>query len=342
MKRCLHFRSVLLFVALLVVVAFSSGCRKEAPPVSGPPPAEDPSPPSPPEPPQALSPITGLPLVNAGSPVAVSIDNHPDARPETALNQADIVYEVLAEGGITRYLALFHSKAPEIVGPVRSSRPYFALLAKEWGAVFAHCGGDPDMNRYLSEWNVTDANEFGYGHLYWRDNTRNMPHNLYSSVENLRRAADDELPEPLQRYDFTGWAEVPEAGLLIRYGRSYAVRYRYAEGGYERYILEGSREPWLHVDRETKETIHASNIIIQYARTKVIDAEGRLDIDLIGEGKAVFLLGGTYSEGTWEKTAVSEPTWFYGAGGQKITLAPGQTWVQIVPEDAKVEKLPAQ
>ena len=56
----------------------------------------------------------------------------------------------------------------------------------------------------------------------------------------------------------------------------------------------------------------------------------------------MFLLGGTYSEGTWEKTAVSEPTWFYGAGGQKITLAPGQTWVQIVPEDAKVEKLPAQ
>ena len=56
-----------------------------------------------------------------------------------------------------------------------------------------------------------------------------MPHNLYSSVENLRRAADDELPEPLQRYDFTGWAEVPEAGLLIRYGRIYAVRYHYAK-----------------------------------------------------------------------------------------------------------------
>ena len=164
MKRCLHFRSVLLFVALLVVVAFSSGCRKEAPPVSGPPPAEDPSPPSPPEPPQALSPITGLPLVNAGSPVAVSIDNHPDARPETALNEADIVYEVLAEGGIT---GIWRSST---VRPLRSwdrcvVPDHFALLAKEWGAVFAHCGGDPDMNRYLSEWNVTDANEFGYGHL---------------------------------------------------------------------------------------------------------------------------------------------------------------------------------
>jgi hypothetical protein len=332
-------------LTLFISLIFLQGCARREPVSGGPPVSQDPdpsgpeapSPPLPPEPPQDASPITGEPMVNPGSPVAVAIDNNPDARPQTGLNEADIVYEVQAEGGITRFLAVFHGKSPEVVGPVRSSRPYFALLAKEWGAVFGHCGGDPDLDRYINEWEVVDANEFGLGHLFWRDGSRYMPHNLYTSVENLRKVPSRELASPPKRYEFGAWAEEPETGLQIRYGRSYAVEYRYAGEGYNRYILQGSAEPVLHVDRETEKPVLASNIIVQYASSRVIDDEGRLDIDLEGKGKAAFLLGGVYGEGTWEKQGVSEPTLFLTSGGGRINPAPGQTWVHIVPLDASVE-----
>lgn len=336
---------LILMIAALMAVLPACGRRTETPagspvsqnpePGAGEPPADMPE-----EPQAELSPLTGLPMVSPGSPVTVAIDNNPSARPQTGLNEADIVYEIPAEGGITRFLALFHSRSPEVVGPVRSSRPYLALLAREWGAVFGHCGGDPELDRYINEWKVVDANEFRLGHLFWRDKTRSMPHNLYTSVENLRKVPSEELPAPSHRYEFKEWSKEPEAGISIRFGKSYAVEYRLAEGGYNRYVLEGSRgEPVLHVDRDTGEPVLASNIIVQYAQMRVIDSEGRLDIQMVGSGKAAYLLGGTYQEGTWEKKGVSEPTMFYNAQGERISLAPGQTWIHIVSPDAGVSLL---
>ena len=271
--------------------------------------------------------------------MAVSIDNYPKARPESGLSDADIIYEALTEGGITRYLAIFHGRAPSTVGPVRSARPYFALLAKEWGAVFAHCGGDPKDIEPIREYNVADADEFKHGNLYWRDNSREAPHNLYTSVESLRQVTSTPLPEPARRYDFGDWAAEPVAGIEVRYSKNYAVQYRYAGKKYERWVLDGDREPWAQEDRGTGRKPEVANVIVQFAKTRVAYADGGVIIDLIGEGKAVYLLGGTYSEGTWKKASVSEPTLFYTEQGGKITPAPGQIWVQIVPEDASVRIL---
>lgn len=344
--------SLVLLIALLSLAAVLSACGNRDREASGPPVGQEPDPPAqedpsspadPTEPPADPSPLTGLPMVSPGSPVAVAIGNNPDARPQTGLTGADIVYEIPAEGGITRFLAVFHSRAPEVVGPVRSSRPYFALLAKEWGAVFGHCGGDPELSRYINEWKVVDANEFALGHLFWRDSSRSMPNNLYTSVENLRKVPSAELPAPPQRYEFKDRSVKPEAGISIRYGKSYSVEYRLAEGVYNRYILQGSQaEPVLHVDRDSEEPVTASNIIVQYTTMRVIDSEGRLNIDMVGSGKAVFLLGGVYEEGTWKKTGTLEPTVFYDAHGEKITLAPGQTWIHIVSPDAVVKLIPPE
>ena len=277
--------------------------------------------------------------MNPGSPVAVSIDNYPKARPESGLSDADIVYEALTEGGITRYLAIFHSRAASTVGPVRSARPYFALLAKEWGAVFAHCGGDSKDVEPIREYNVVDADEFKHGDLYWRDDSREAPHNLYTSVESLRKVTSTPLPGPAKRYDFGNWTTEPVAGIEVRYSKNYAVQYRYAGKKYERWILDGDREPWPQEDRGTGKKPEVANVIVQFAKTRVAYADGGVIIDLIGEGRAVYLLGGAYSEGTWKKGGIEEPTLFYTQQGAKITLAPGQTWVQIVPEDASVRIL---
>lgn len=335
-KKTVWFRAILVTVAVLAASAAVLGCGRAAVPTAKPPVAEKPTPPPLPV---ALSPITGEPLVKAGSPVAVSIDNYPNARPQTGLNEADIVYEALAEGGITRYLAVFHSRSPETVGPVRSARPYFALLAKEWGAVFGHCGGDPKDIQPIRDWNVVDGDEFGNGHLYWRDNSRSAPHNLYTSVENLRKVPAKTLPAPAKRYEFAPWAANPEAGLMIRYNKDYAVEFKYADHCYNRYIYEKSAQPWLHKDRKTEAPVKASNIIIQFAHSKVAYSDGGLIIDLTGAGKAAFLSGGVYSEGTWAKESVDKPTVFCGPDGKKISLAAGQTWVQIVPEDTKIDRI---
>jgi len=329
-------------VALIaMLLAFTSaavaGCGSPSPaPVTSNPPGQ---PRGTPQLPVLLSPITGKPIVKQGSPVAVSVDNFPNARPESGLARADLVYEVLSEGGITRYLALFHSQAPSVVGPVRSARPYFALLAKEWGAVFAHCGGDPKDVEPICEWNVVDADEFKHGELYWRDKSREAPFNLYTSVDNLRKITSDPLHAPGKRYEFQDWTDKPVAGLEIRYGREYAVQYKHAGKKYERWILDGSREAWAYGDRDTNEKPEVANVIVQFARSRVAYSDGGLVIDLIGEGKSAYLLGGRYSEGTWKKESLDKPTFFYTAEGKKITLTPGQTWIQIVPEDARVTVL---
>ena len=332
---------VCLLLAGIAAAVFLGGCQGAAPAATDPndPPGSKPPPTGSTEPPVPLSPITGLPVVKTGSPVAVSTDNYPNARPQSGLARADIVYEVLAEGGITRYLAVYYSQAPGTVGPVRSARPYFAMLAKEWGAVFAHCGGDPKDIQPIRDWEVVDGDEFRYSSLYWRDDSREAPHNLYTSVDNLRKVPAKPLPEPEKRYEFQEWTDKPSAGLEIQYGRSYTVQYKYMDKKYERVIRDSGLEPFVYQDRGTNEKPAVSNVIVQFAKSRVAYSDGGLVIDLIGEGKALYLLGGRYSEGTWKKEGVDEPTWFYTAGGQKIILTTGQTWVQIVPTDAEVSEL---
>ncbi len=337
----------LLSCALLVAltaVGLLSGCQETVSPATNPQSSTDPTtPPAGPAGPEApLSPITGLPMKDPGHVVAVSTDNLYPARPQSGLAKADIVYEVLAEGPVTRYLAIYLSEAPKTVGPVRSVRPYIALLAKEWDAVLAHCGGSDDGLVAVKEYGVVSANDMTHGGLYWRDNSREMPHNLYGNVETLRKVAPGAATPPEKRYEFREWAEEPLTGFEVRYGKSYAVRYSYHGGKYERTVLDGNLEPFVQADRESGETCSISNVIVQFAKTRVLDKELRVAIDLIGEGKAVFLLGGRYSEGTWKKASVEEPTWFYTSEGNKIALTPGQTWVQIVPETAQVSELPAK
>jgi hypothetical protein len=342
MKPAVREKGAAIALAFLAMAAFAAsvllaGCGGGPSPVTSDSPAPGRDNTS--QPPAPLSPITGKPVVKPGSPVAVSVDNYPKARPESGLAQADVVYEALAEGGITRYLAVFYSQAPAVVGPVRSARPYFALLAKEWGAVFAHCGGDPKDVQPIRDWNVVDADEFKHGELYWRDNAREAPHNLYTSVDNLRKTTSEPLPAPGKRYEFQDWSDKPVAGLEVRYARDYAVQYKYAEKRYERWILDGNQGPWQYRDRDTNEKPDVANVIVQFAKSRVAYSDGGLIIDLVDEGRSAYLLGGRYSEGTWKKESLDKPTFFYTAEGKKIALAAGQTWVQIVPEDATVSVL---
>ena len=137
-------------------------------------------------------PLTGLETAEAPEQraVAVMVNNHPNARPQSGLDKADIVYEVLAEGDITRFMAIFESEEPETVGPVRSARDYYIELAKGYDSIFVAHGYSPEAKKMLSSGYIDELNGMHYdGTLFERVSFRKAPHNSYIDFENIERGA---------------------------------------------------------------------------------------------------------------------------------------------------------
>ncbi|MHC8520306.1 DUF3048 N-terminal domain-containing protein [Rossellomorea sp. H39__3] len=142
---------------------------------------------------ESHSPLTGeVQDEGDGRSIAVMINNHPKARPQSGLSKADIVYEILAEGNITRFLAIFQSERPENVGPVRSARDYYISLAKGYDSLFIAHGYSPDAKKILQGGSVDNLNGISYdGTLFKRASSRKAPHNSYITFENIKKGADD-------------------------------------------------------------------------------------------------------------------------------------------------------
>jgi len=271
--------------------------------------------------------------------MAFSIDNNSEARPQSGLDKADIVYEVPAEGGITRYLAVFfHGEATKI-GPIRSARPYLIELAREWDAVYAHCGQSPQAQAYFSNYNISHINEILHSSGFWRDKSRTAPHNLYTSTsgmwKEIVKLGWDKKTEP-EGYTFrlAGESVPGEAAgnVTIKY-RNDKVGYRYdgQKGLYLRYINNSE-----YRDLNSGVQLSASNILVQQVSVRTIDAEGRLEIGLKGEGKAMLFSGGHVIKGTWKKSSATSRTRYYDESGAEMKMVAGQTWIQLIPDLSQV------
>lgn len=277
-------------------------------------------------------------------PVGVMIENHVDARPQSGLSKAKVVYEILAESDITRFLAIYDlSENLEKIGPVRSARPYFIDVASEYKALYAHSGGSPEALKRLRTDNlVINLDEFfGYNTGYfWRDNSRYAPHNLYSSSDLLSQAK--EHYNIYEYKDFISWkfkdgksSSDNDSEIKINYSDaiSYQVVWKYfkASNQYER---------WQNNARHTDaggDIIEADNIIVQYAQMKILDEVGRKDITLIGNGKAVVFRDGVAIIGTWQKKDTGSRTVFYDENNNEIELNRGKIWVEVVPIDMEIK-----
>lgn len=268
-------------------------------------------------------------------PLLVSIENHPSARPQSGLNQACLVYEFLAEGNITRFLALYLHNEPQTIGPIRSARPYFLDKAMELDAIYAHCGQSPQAELEIPKFQIKSINEIGgAGAYFWRDATRKKPHNLYSSVQKLRQYAAQKgwgKKVEVKGFDFSAASQPvgkTTKKILIDYPGKYEVVYIFDQGK-EVYLRNMEGKP--HLDRETGEQLTAKNVVVLYAnKVKVLDSEGRLEIDLLSQGKAVYFIGDQKIEGNWKKTERSSPTYFFDQEEKEIQFKPGQIWIQIV------------
>ncbi len=274
-------------------------------------------------------------------PLAVTIDNADAARPQSGLDKANIVYEVLAEGGITRFLAIYAAQEADVVGPVRSARPYFITKAMEHSAIYVHAGESPDAARFIREERIDDINELVHYQPFWRSSDRRPPHNLYASTEQLREEAKNiGYLEMINRDSFQFEADSNQIltgadiqRIDIRYNVNYSVRYQYNPET-KRYIRFINDIP--HIDAETGMQLQAKNIIIQHSEKKVLDEEGRLAIDLLGRGDGLIIFNGKSEEITWKKETLTSKTYFYNKNGDRLAIQPGNVWIQITHPDTQV------
>lgn len=283
----------------------------------------------------------GLEEPPSGRPLAVIIDNSPRARPQAGLPQADLVYEFPAEGGITRFMAIYYHGQAERVGPVRSARPYFMDQALGWDAVFVHVGQSPQSLAYYKTHQVDHIDEFSRSKAFWRDKTRKAPHNLYTSTSLLKEMAAQlnfERDVKLTGFHFAQGVQTlngkPANFLEILYPEKLnRVQYQYeaSTGLYKRFTA-GEK----HLDEVTGEQLAAKNIVVQYVQARVFDDEGRLDVSMLGEGPILFFSQGQVVEGKWVKDDRRQPTKFLDLNGQPLSFSSGQTWIQIVSDKTKV------
>ncbi|OYD07521.1 DUF3048 domain-containing protein [Paludifilum halophilum] len=285
-------------------------------------------------------PFTGMPEKgDARSALMVMVNNHAKARPQSGLNRADVVVEILAEGPITRFAAFYHSQNPGKVGPVRSVRPYFLDLAAGMGAVVAHAGGSPAALKRIESERIPSLDGIhGAARYFQREKSRQPPHNLYTDVEQLRQGANqqglspDSAVEGPWRFDDRGAVEQGRSAseVEIRYGSRYQVGYRYDEAS-EEYIryTQGKKQ----VDRETNQPLSMNNILVLYTDHQVVDSAGRREVDLKESGKGYLFQKGKRIAIHWE----NRDGWLVPLVEQEVVpLLPGKTWINILPEDGHV------
>jgi len=273
-------------------------------------------------------------------PVFVMMDNHSGARPQSGLKEALFVYEMLAEGNITRYMAVFTGTGDYEVGPIRSARPYFINRALEYDGLYVHVGGSPQAFADLSKLKVADIDGLSAGkNIFWRRSHKKIPHNMYSTLNAIRKDADRKKYRIEPEFDVPLYAktaappsedQTSSVRLVYRQGSSgYASGYLYDDElkAYSRQVNGAA-----HVDELDKTPLMVTNVIIQTVRTKTVDNEGRLIMDDVGSGHGWYMSMGARIPIQWEKADRRAQTIYKTEEGTPLQLNPGVTWIQVVPQ----------
>lgn len=276
-------------------------------------------------------------------PLGVMIENHPDARPQSGLSSASIIYEAIAEGGITRFLAIFGPHDATKVGPIRSARTYYADWCNEYDCYYAHVGGSHEaLYEKIPTDKIKDIDQFANGKYYHRESKANIAteHTVYSSTDTLYELVGTKKWSGPVREDYAIYSFVDDpttrntptvTDIKIDFSSpQYLVEYKYdiASNSYLR-SLAGAP----HLDASNSKQLSAKNILVQYISRTAVNSDVYKTVyamPTVGSGKATIYQNGTKIDGTWKKTDKYSRTQFLDASGKLISLYRGTTWVEIV------------
>src|SRR6266498_66131 len=335
-----HKKLSILLVGLLVLILAGSGYalyaalnHKSQPVVIIPVPAK--KTPKPPEPPKFYSPLTGLQVPDEAMTkcqvTGIMLENSPDARPQSGMLTAGVMYEAIAEGGITRFAALYQESRPGLIGPVRSLRPYYLSWMAPYDAAISHVGGSYNALNEVRSGGYKDIDQFFNGGSYWRATDRYAPHNVYTNFDRL-----DALNKAkgYTSSNFTGFprktesaSKTPSATKIdIRISSAlYDVHYDY-EPATNSYIRFVGGKP--HIDREGGQ-LKPKVVIAMKVKTTIGLDDGYREMMEVNNtsGQAFIFEDGIVEPATWKKGGQKDQLHFLNPEGKDIKINPGQTWI---------------
>lgn len=297
------------------------------------------------------------------SVLSIMIDNYFAARSQhSGIRSASIVYEALAEGGITRLMLLFPYQELPRVGPIRSAREYFVRWAEEYGGIYVHAGGAPSALQELLNssllYQLDEDDRLTGEHYSMRDLRYPEPHNLFVNLLMIRERAKEkawELDAPRKNWCFdqtnpyklqatprqSSGQATDDLALSFSFDPQYDVTFQYdaGSGTYRRYYGKGSRLT-PHTDQSDGLQVAPKNVIVQIAGSRLIpgDSKERIEIHDIASGKAFLYRDGIKIEGIWKKVGRGEMTEFLDDQGKPFCLSPGQTWIAVVDSENMIKE----
>lgn len=286
------------------------------------------------------SPLSGAEVANEAlttrQVTAIMIENSPDARPQSGLKDAGVIYEAIAEGGITRFIALYQEGRPGLVGPVRSVRPYYVEWAAAYDPAVAHIGGSARALEMVRSGNYgVDIDQFFNAGSYWRADDRAAPHNVYTNFDRLdaltlsKGKITSTFTPIVRKADKK--AKTPSASHINLPVSSawYAIDYDY-DAATNSYVRKIGGEP--HLDREAGQLQPKVVVAMHVSMSREMEDGYREQIATIGSGKVFIFQDGTVTEGTWQRPDVKSQFTFVDGAGNAIELNRGQTWITALPE----------
>jgi hypothetical protein len=285
----------------------------------------------------SLAPLTGVETdedLLDGPSIAAKIDNHPAARPQAGLASADIVVEELVEGGLTGYLAVWHSDIPDRLGPVRSVRFMDADIATPFGGIIAYSGG---QERYVEQMESTGLQNAIYGQdatadTIFRTQSRLAPHNVLVRAQRLA-ARHTNLDAPVAQFSYADEGETPSAVAAGTVTSTFPLSF--SPESTRAWSWDGARSLWARTqdgapDRDpTGFSYGANNVVV--LRVPVSADEDDTKTELIGSGEAWVASGGSVLHASWSKDSAVDRIELVDDAGEPIALQPGNTWVELVP-----------
>ncbi|MEI6131265.1 MAG: DUF3048 domain-containing protein [Bacillota bacterium] len=294
------------------------------------------------------TPPNGFVLPRGGvRPIAVMIDNQGKRPlPQGGLNKAQIIYECLAEGGITRLMPVFWGNMPEMVGPVRSARDYFVQFAIEHDSIYVHIGWSPQAKALIPRLGVADVNGL-YDSAFWKiTNDRNNWQDKYTSFDKVMKIVASRGYANTTTKDLTfkyNSVMTPLSGSSTKSAKKIGINYNFQADN--RYEYDSATKLYLryrngkkHMERVSGKQLSAGNIIVQYVSNSTIadDHKNRQELNNIGSGKGWYITCGKAVEIRWSKSGETSKTRYTYLNGGDLVLNPAQTWIQVVPPSRPV------